>query len=430
MTSDLHIDCEWSNPSGSPQEVAQTCAFIEIRLGDEWATRCENEFSGSVSNRALLSAYPLALWLASSWWRLRWEAGQQRTEPSVDWKMSHMLPAAGGGFVWPALTLESDSESIELSMYPSGNARYEPLKYLGRFRTWIKASDFELAVSRFVAKVLSRLHDRGISQTPLHDLWGELSLEKADQNTAQFRRIEAILGFDPGEAHDEDVQRVRELQSSVGVDAAKEIAYASSGSPNLIQMAESMIESAGASAPQGRFELRPEDLAVKSVMAQTQPWHRGYALADQLRSHCGWKEPFVSDEKLSSLLGIAPSALETHNEGLSKLPFGLVVRSQDPSGTARFVFRSPVDIRRRFEAARMLADHLLAPATDAWLPATATRTARQKSQRAFAAELLCPSRELKNFIRGDTSDYRAEDAAMRFGVAVETVKHQIANHWQ
>lgn len=431
MTGRLHIDCEWSTPSGEPPEVAQTCGFVELKVGEEWATRCDNEFSGSVSNRALLSAYPLALWLASSWWRLRWEAAQQRVEPSLDWKMSHALPAAGGGFVWPALAIESDGESIEMTMHPSGHAPYEPLKYLGQFRAWVRANEFEVAVSRFVEKVLARLHDRQVFQTQLHEQWEELSSERANKEISEYRRLEAILGFDPGEASDGVVQRFRELQSSAGAAAAEEIAYASAGASKSDQLTSSIVESAGKAAPKGRFQIHPEDLPVSAVMARTHPWHRGYALADKLRTHCGWEETIVTDERISQLLGINASALEATAGGVSSaLPFGIALRSLDESGDARFIFRSHAHVRRRFDAARMLADHLLAPPSDAWLPTTATHTARQKTQRAFAAELLCPNRELREFVGADTSDYRMEDAARHFGVAVETVKHQIVNHWR
>jgi hypothetical protein len=78
----------------------------------------------------------------------------------------------------------------------------------------------------------------------------------------------------------------------------------------------------------------------------------------------------------------------------------------------------------------MIADHLLAPGDDSWLPTTAAHTARQKTQRAFAAEFLCPSRAPRQFIGEDTSDYAIEDAEEHFAVAVETVRHQIDNHWQ
>ena len=429
MTSRFTIDCEWANPMGAPIEAAETAGFLEIKLGDQWVTRCDNTFSGSVTNRPLLSAYPLAFWLASSWWRLRWEAGQQRSEPSIDWKLSHVLPAAGGGFVWPALTFESDGESIEISMRPSGQAAYEPLKYLAQHRDWVRANDFELAVSKFVSKVLQRLHERGISRTPLHELWDELTAERANEGASDFRKIEAILGLDPGEAKDEDVQQILHLKASIGEAAGEEIAYASTGSPQSVQVSTLMVKTAQAKAPEGQFLFRHNDLDIGNVMAQNQPWHRGYALAERLRIHCGWKNSVVTDSGLSELLGISPSVLKTTSlRGSEPIPFGVAVRS-DPSGKARFVFRSSSHVRRRFDAARMLADHLMAPATDAWLPTTGTHTARQKMQRAFAAEFLCPNRELHAFVNGDTSDYRLEDAAMHFDVAVETVRHQVANHW-
>jgi len=78
----------------------------------------------------------------------------------------------------------------------------------------------------------------------------------------------------------------------------------------------------------------------------------------------------------------------------------------------------------------MLADHLVAPKADRWLPTTAMHTARQKTQRAFAAELLCPNHELRRFVGGNTSEYRLADAAIHFNVGVETVRRQISNHWR
>ena len=49
---------------------------------------------------------------------------------------------------------------------------------------------------------------------------------------------------------------------------------------------------------------------------------------------------------------------------------------------------------RRFDVARLIGDHLVFETDDAWKPATQALTARQKFQRAFAAEFLCPSEEL------------------------------------
>ena len=426
MTNSFYIGCEWSSPSGSTPEVAETSAFIEIGVGNESATRCDNEFSGSVTNRVLLSAYPLALWLASSWWRLRWESGQQRREPSLDWKMSHSLAAAGGGFLWPALTFESDGESIKVSMQSSGRVAYEPIKYIGQFTIWLGADEFELVARQFVEKVLWRLTERGLPKTQLHDIWDELSMERADSATAEFRRTEAILGFDAGEAPDEAIQRIDDLKISAGFAAADEIAYASAGNPKQGQLTAAMVLKASVGAPAGRIDLRPEDFFVSGA-GQLYPWRRGYALASQLRSRCGWSEPVVSDHQLAGLLGIVPATLTTQNAAGRTLPFGLAVRASDRTGQDRFVFRSAVHVRRRFDAARMLADHLLAPASDTWLPTTATHTARQKTQRAFAAQLLCPYEALKDFMGDEISDDQIEDAALHFDVSFAAVKFQLAN---
>lgn len=425
MTSQLRIDCEWSSPEGPSKEIAETSAFVEIKVGGDWATRCDNSFSGSVSNRAHVSAYPLALWLASSWWRLRWEAAQQRTAQTVEWELSHRLSSAASGFVWPAITFESDGESIEVTAHPSGRATYEPLKYLAQFRHWVSASDFENAVCTFVEKVLGRLNDRGMNETPLHALWAEVSTERADATQHDFRRLEAILGFDPGEAPDEQVLEIFKLQTEAGVAAAEEIAYAQTA---IGKLTTSSVAAAAASAPSGSPMLSSKDLSFERVSQQSQPWHRGYALANELRNVILLNDSCLPDQKLAELLGLKSADLGSGST-TSSLPFGIGIRNFNNSGQAKYILRSPRHVGRRFEAARMLADHLTAPASDGWLPTTSSHTARQKMQRAFAAELLCPNRELRAFMHGDSSDYRLEDAADHFGVAIDTVKHQIANHW-
>jgi Zn-dependent peptidase ImmA (M78 family) len=83
---------------------------------------------------------------------------------------------------------------------------------------------------------------------------------------------------------------------------------------------------------------------------------------------------------------------------------------------------------RRFEAARFIAEQLQAPTTDRWLAATDARTARQKTQRAFAAELLCPIDVLRSELAGDYGDEALEEAAERFGISVRAVQSQLANH--
>lgn len=150
MISNMAIQLEWLPPFLGPKEVGRTSATIQIHFGSENATRFEDAWSQSVQNGARVSAYPLALWLASSWWRIRWEPlpswirlAADGVSANVDWRMSHELPAAGYGFIWPQLTLASDGETIRVSCQRTSAVSSEPVRYLSEFEVFVPATEFE-----------------------------------------------------------------------------------------------------------------------------------------------------------------------------------------------------------------------------------------------------------------------------------------------
>ena len=55
-------------------------------------------------------------------------------------------------------------------------------------------------------------------------------------------------------------------------------------------------------------------------------------------------------------------------------------------------------------------------------------TARQKAQRAFAIEFLCPISALENYLKHDFSEEAVEEAAEYFGVSELAVRSHLANH--
>ena len=205
MNSEMVIELDWLPPFQGTEEVQRTAAAIELRFGSENATRFEDAWSQSVQHGTRVSAYPLALWLASSWWRIRWEPFPSRirlvsegTPADSDWRMSHELPAAGYGFIWPPLTFASDGEAILVRCRRSAALSSEPVRYLSEFEVFVPAPDFERETDRFMDLVLRRLDSLG--QTQLHVLWGEVLAERAHPTQAAARRFEARLGYDPDEA--------------------------------------------------------------------------------------------------------------------------------------------------------------------------------------------------------------------------------------
>ena len=86
------------------------------------------------------------------------------------------------------------------------------------------------------------------------------------------------------------------------------------------------------------------------------------------------------------------------------------------------------DPARRFEAARLLSDFMFASMKDRWLPATDAKTVRQKLQRAFSAEFLCPISSLKHLLQGDYSSDSLDEAGYYFGVSPLAIRSHLANH--
>src|SRR5690606_7636078 len=145
-----------------------------------------------------VSAYPLAQWLAASWWRLRWEPPPVGNRPSAAWRMAHEVAASGYGYLWPQLVFYSDGESIHYWSVPSDADSRQPVHYIADARGSVSAGDFETAIDSFMQLVVERLEAVNLA-TNIKGLWEEVLAERADLELSRFRKLEALLGYDPDE---------------------------------------------------------------------------------------------------------------------------------------------------------------------------------------------------------------------------------------
>ena len=100
----------------------------------------------------------------------------------------------------------------------------------------------------------------------------------------------------------------------------------------------------------------------------------------------------------------------------------------DELGRGAFIAGSRYAESRRFAFCRALCDVLTAPATASAL-VTSARTARQKRNRAFAAEFLAPATWLRRqFPDGQAGDEHIADCAHDLGVSTEVLRRQLENH--
>jgi hypothetical protein len=110
---------DWRVAGNDAPELRQTMAMLQLNIDNVNLMKNLDIWSKSVLDHTLVSAYPLALWVASSWWRLNWEPlPAHGAHPSMDWRMAHELGAANKGLVWPQIIFASDREVMQAWAVP------------------------------------------------------------------------------------------------------------------------------------------------------------------------------------------------------------------------------------------------------------------------------------------------------------------------
>jgi len=413
----------WDDASHDMPEVCRTSGALKIEINGRSLTRNDEEWSKSVKQSTRVSAYPLAQWLASSWWRLRYEPLPIGNRASPSWRMAHEVAASGYGYLWPQLVFSCDGERMHYWSIPTDTSSGQPVQYLTDARGNISTKEFEQAVDGFIQLVLDRLDAVKLS-TALEGLWEEILEERSDAYLANFRKLEAMLGYDPDEVDATVVEKFVNLGNRIGSSVIEEVASLCSSADPMRALSEinDVAESRGV---EGHFVLTPQQ--VGSIQSDaSRPWERGRALAHAARQAIGLNGHAISDKELSGLVEISDETLFAEPSSPQRLPIGLAVR--DENNNAKVILRKRNHAGRRFEFARLLGDHLLSSQQDRWLPAADTKTIRQQWQRAFAAEFLCPIDALMERLDDDLSDDAIEEAADHFGVSEQAALTQLVNH--
>jgi hypothetical protein len=427
MTDDFKIVVEWLEGSVPHPIERSTFATIVINTAGQDLTELEDLFAQTVRPGPRVSAYDLALWLADNWWRLRWEPWHR----SVDWKLSHVIAAAGGGFAWPDISIESDGVHVLFEARKTSDARGSPVRYIGDADVQISADAFETGVDEFIERVLARLSSTGVGETDLSLLWQHVISERSDSQLRACRRLEAMLGFDPGEAPEELMISLSGMSSEAGPDALDEVAAAAKAdAPETLR---DTLERTRASENAIRVEFASEILRQFSDQASSTelPWQRAKRAARLARDVWGIDPGPIANNVLSDVLSVRRDFLEY--TAANGLPIAAGLRTNVATETVNIIMRAKVETGRRFEIMRLVADHIVASAEDRLLPATKAKTDRQKFQRAFSQEFLLPFDELYHRLdqprRGENeiSDDDIDDVAREYIVSPLMVRTVLVN---
>ncbi len=423
MTTSFRIDYAWLPREYGDETERVTLAELAIFVGGSCATTLEDVLAKTVRSSARLSAIRLAEWFAVNWWRLRWEPPAN----NLSWKMSHKIGNSGGGYVWPDLSFSSDWESIHVSARPTQGWEGEPIRYLKNLDTRISAGAFEKGVDDFVNGTIARLSSTLRTPTELSELWEQVLNERGNPGVSESRKLEACMGYDPEEAPDGLIDSLQKAKDSYGRDAVLEVAAVSKS------QALTHIKMLGEEAASGDSLARVDDYDKirQRIAAQSNnfdvPWMRARRAAEIARDSWGLKGK-VDTRKLSDIFSI-PEAHILEGSANSQPPLTAGMRRNDVPGQFHVLSNKRHPRSRRFAFARLVADHLTTPHDERLLPATDSKTGRQKFQRAFAQEFLCPFGDLKHHFGADApTEDDIYDAAEHFDVSPRLVETALVNN--
>ena len=409
----------------APEEAA-TFGRLEVRVGDHCLTEGIAHDANDLLPGPNVSGYHIAEWLMWNSWRLRWEGrpdGQRR-----EWTLSHSLSSIGAGYVWPNIEISSDGVRASISSSPTIDPTAGLYRYVGApiFKV-VAASEVEDAIRGFAKAVLGLLDGAGVADTNLHWLWRDVERERSDPEAARLRRIEARLGYDPDEFAAADLRAAEDAVRELGGDAVEELA-ADAGLQGVTTLPS--VKEVTVAAERTGMDLHLQDTVglnateeeLGPVWGEAAAWRVGVAAAHALRRQDALDGQPICNERLAGLAGAPTAVLDTPAARPSSLSFVLAADDH-----ARVALRSKWETGRRFDLARLLGDRLLGHA-EPLSPATRAYTYRQKAQRAFAAELLCPYEAVCDFLGNDRSEERCHEAASHFNVSSLTITTLLLNN--
>jgi hypothetical protein len=433
--------------SDHPDPLERACAIaLSVHAGGRCLTQVQDRFARTVRSEVRVSGYRLALWFAGNWWRLRWEPEQDQDD---DWHLSHVMAGAGGGFIWPALSFIGDGECMVLRMRPSRAKPAECVRYLEYADIPLPMDEVVTELNAFVEAIIARLRENGLPNTALEHLWQEINQERQSAEAREWRKLEALAGFDPGAEEAEFLEPLLARREELGWGVIEEI-VAGAKSQALVTIGHLLDGARQAALPLHFADVEGLRCATLGFEGKRHPsgtanvppllpWEKGYAIAAKARAYWGLPPGKVSNGTLMELFGVSEKILlpaETPMDlpvsaGFRNRDWGWVLPRRQGRGESTFsVWLSKSwATGRRFELARLVGDHLYSRDAEWLLPATGAKTARQKVQRAFAQQFLCPIEDLKAFLNTERPNSEQMEAAAReFEVSSLLIRNTLVNH--
>ena len=416
MTDLFQILIEPRPAAGDP-----TTRRLTVRLGDAWLTRLIRRGSNRADRCLEAPPLPLAFWFLDNWWRIRCEPPPPQRDFPAQWRLAHHLPSVGAGYPWPNVSIWGEGSRCAIMVHADTHNLQRSLRFLADpTLEYIATSTAENAIDTFIDDVLQ---DAGAACDGLDHEYQDLRAERADPGVSRWRRLEALLGFDPDAAPEAVVADLDAMTERFGTEGIEEAALAQQGAQSINALRDALRAAQNSrvllSTPSN---IRPIELDQHPLRP---PWKLAIGAARQLRQR--WRIPSgpIRNPRLSEVLSINVERLAMQRHWPHSVPYALRLRD---GNVHRLALRSRWSHGRRFELCRSLGD-IIWSGNDALGPLSTAKSGRQKFQRAFAQEFLCPFDDLRAYIPNDNpTDDDIHAAARHFHVSERLIQTTLVNH--
>ncbi len=412
---ELRARIEWqpADESVVADELRTTSARLELWAGEDCVTLVEDPANSSIRRSIFVSLYPLAEWIAYSWWRLQFDGRPLIAGPRAPWP-SHTTTAAGDGFCWPDCALVPEGDLMRLRWRPPHLQAGSPLRFLSHGTAWADGAQVMAVLGSIVEAVIGRLSESGLADTGLQKEWDVL--HSLDGEESDFCRAAARLGVDPFSDGVELAEQIESVFAVVGSDLGHDLLDAAvlgdlSADARWVQEQLAVLRRRppGGEALLDRLRL---SLAPIASTAGQPPWEIGWSAARRVRDEFG----LMPTQPWTFATGGAIPVSELDDRGV-------VAAGMD---SAMILARDLGHRARRFAEGRALWHAMSSESGSPYLLTRATSTT-QAIGRAFAAELLVPAQGIHALVRQDIGDDDIGRIGDNFDAPEQVVSHQIEN---
>jgi len=411
----FNFSARWVNGS---DDVAD----ISLQAGEEIISKIEDADTQRERTFFRASATSVALWLADNWWRLRWETYPDLvgfSRPSASWRLRHELNSANGGAMWPPAMIYSVGNRIAIAPSTARRLVDGPQRYIPFQMGMIAANEYEAELDDFFQSVIGHCA-RTLDGNALKELIGQILTERSDPELAAWRRLEACLGFDADEAPDAVINSLIDLESVAGEEGVEEAAHAQPGE-NSAESLEKVINATLQSELKVDLSLAKELRETLETCANKTPWQMAEEAATHLRSIIGVKMGQFKNDSLAEIFKTRWADLKSASATARELKYAARIGEEH---SARISLQFPSEIDRRFELARQFGDAIWANNSQFGI-VSRSKTDRQKFQRAFANNLLCPVDAMQDIVDDAENQLAREEAGKRLKVRPSIVHNQL-----